>query len=158
MTTIEDLAAKRDLITRYVAVWVSQLKDDTIEPGVRQRIVADIQRLRGIDEDLIRLDQILRQIQSQAEAHRPAGARGVRSPANEALRSRIVERLDAAGTVVTTRDLYVSVGIDKTTLQNVTKPLLREGRVIKLREGWRALSTPQHHANDATSDAGRRAQ
>lgn len=133
-TAVEDLFVKRDLLNRYRKTWERELNQAALTPQERARIVRDIATLGSIDEDLLRLERLLQcQILGADES-------GLPKTDNDEIRDQILERLHAAAAVVPADALCAAVGIDKTRLRNLMRPLLKNQQIVSLPGGYRAVT------------------
>jgi hypothetical protein len=124
--SVEDYARKRELIARYVRMWNAELESTKLSPGERKAIEADIEMLRGIDEDLVRQ----RQSRSQSEQS------GSERIANEALREEIALYIVQASDIVPAAELCAAFDISDQHLRNQMRALRKAGRVVIVRGGY----------------------
>lgn len=147
-TAVEDLLRKRDLLERYRTCWEHELEAADLKPKQRAAIESDISMIRAIDEDLLRLEQMLQGNTVPLAYNRVE---------NEALREQIMAYLVDAGATVPTDELCAALDINETKLRNVMRMLRHANKVVVTRQGYRAITVIPVQ-EDAGNDSARRPQ
>lgn len=138
-TFVEDLFKKRAVLIRYLRCWERELDQTSLTPHQRRQIEDDIETIRAIDEDLLRLEHLLAQ-----------GPVSHDRDDNDKIREQVVSYLIAAGGMVPATELCTALGIDDVKLRNCMRALKSTGRVLAA-AGRYGIAQP-HSGADAAGE------
>lgn len=121
-TEIEDLHTKRGLLYRYVRSWEKELAASDLKPRQRAQILHDLSILRGVDEDLLRAEELLRR-------HKRTD--------NPETRDEIVAYLAGQpGAEIPLGELCEHFGTSQDRMRGLLRPLRAQGTVEQRGKGY----------------------
>lgn len=130
-SALDDLNVKRSLLRNYRENWQRELATPTLAPKQRKRIEHDVALLRVIDEDLLRLERLLKQNRAILNIDD-----------NAALRDQIAAFVSAAGSPVTVDCLCERFDMTPHDLRNVCRPLIKAGSIIQSGNAYSSAQPP----------------
>ena len=121
-TEIEDLHSKRGLLERYRQCWEKELADPDLKPRQRAQIERDLSILRGVDEDLLRAEELLK--------------RHKRSDNPETREEIVCYLAGQAPEEVPLCELCAEFGTTADRMRNLLRPLRASGHVVARGKGY----------------------